>query len=315
MIGKRTAIWKKEEYLYEREGGEIPYLISYMHEDDQIRPAMIVVPGGAYRQVSSSEGDIVARMFYGQGYNVFVLTYSVNPEDAEPLHLQPLKDLARAVRIVRYYAKQCQIDADKVAVCGFSAGGHLCGSLGVHFKDIEEESPLLKEISCRPDAEILAYPVVTSGKYRNEESFLALLGEEPAKEELEYMSIEKHVTKETPPCFLWHTLEDRTVSVENSYLFAEACRKAGVPYAHHVFTEGVHGMSTAEKEWFEQKLKERPGKWTEEEQRYIYDALDAVGMWTELAKRWLKKTLDIKERQEIDSEDFIYQTWRSGLHK
>lgn len=79
MIGKRTAIWKKEEYLYEREGGEIPYLISYMHEDDQIRPAMIVVPGGAYRQVSSSEGDIVARMFYGQGYNVFVLTYSVNP--------------------------------------------------------------------------------------------------------------------------------------------------------------------------------------------------------------------------------------------
>jgi len=108
---------------------------------------------------------------------------------------------------------------------------------------------------------------------------------------------------------------DKTVSAENGYLFAEACRKAGVPYAHHVFAEGAHGMSVATEEWFEQKLKERPDKWTEEEQAHIYGALDEVGMWTGLAKRWLKRTLCIKERQEIDSEDFIYQTWRSGLHK
>ena len=98
-------------------------------------------------------------------------------------------------------------------------------------------------------------------------------------------------------------------------MFAEACRKAGVPYAHHVFAEGAHGMSVATEEWFEQKLKERPDKWTEEEQAHIYGALDEEGMWTGLAKRWLKRTLCIKERQEIDSEDFIYQTWRSGLHK
>ena len=79
MIGKRTAIWKREEYSYESEERDIPYVISYMHEDGQIRPAMIVVPGGAYRQVSSSEGDIVARTFYRAGYNALVLTYSVNP--------------------------------------------------------------------------------------------------------------------------------------------------------------------------------------------------------------------------------------------
>lgn len=316
MIGKRTAIWKREEYLYDCEERDIPYVISYMHEDEQIRPAMIVVPGGAYRQVSPSEGDIVARMFYKAGYNVLVLTYSVNPtEEGEPLHLQPLKDLARAVRLVRYYAKQCQIDPTKVAVCGFSAGGHLCGCLGVHFQEMEEESPLLKDISCRPDAMVLGYPVITSGKYRNEDSFLALFGEEPDEEEMEYLSVEKHVTEEMPPCFLWHTLEDKTVSAENGYLFADACRKAAVPYAHHVFTEGVHGMSVATEEWFEQKLKDRPDKWTEEEQAYIHAALNEVGMWTELAKRWLEKTLCIKERQEIDSEDFIYQTWRSGLYK
>lgn len=206
-------------------------------------------------------------------------------------------------------------DPEKVAVCGFSAGGHLCGSLGVHFQDIKEENSLLKEVSCRPDAMILGYPVITSGKYRNEDSFLALLGEDSDEEEREYLSVEKHVTEEMPPCFLWHTLEDKTVSAENGYLFAEACRKAGVPYAHHVFAEGAHGMSVATEEWFEQKLKERPDKWTEEEQAHIYGALDEVGMWTGLAKRWLKRTLCIKERQEIDSEDFIYQTWRSGLHK
>mgnify|MGYP000333959978 CR=1 FL=1 len=101
MIGKRTAIWKREEYSYESEERDIPYVISYMHEDGQIRPAMIVVPGGAYRQVSSSEGDIVARTFYRAGYNALVLTYSVNPtSEGEPLHLQPLRDLARTVRLV-----------------------------------------------------------------------------------------------------------------------------------------------------------------------------------------------------------------------
>ena len=94
---------------------------------------------------------------------------------------------------------------------------------------------------------------------------------------------------------MWHTLEDKTVSAENGYLFAEACRKAGVPYAHHVFAEGAHGMSVATEEWFEQKLKERPDKWTEEEQAHIYGALDEVGMWTGLAKRWLKRTLCIKK--------------------
>ena len=172
MIGKRTAIWKREEYSYESEERDIPYVISYMHEDGQIRPAMIVVPGGAYRQVSSSEGDIVARTFYRAGYNALVLTYSVNPtSEGEPLHLQPLRDLARTVRLVRYYAKQCRIDPEKVAVCGFSAGGHLCGSLGVHFQDIKEENSLLKEVSCRPDAMILGYPVITSGKYRTKIRF------------------------------------------------------------------------------------------------------------------------------------------------
>ena len=181
------------------------------------------------------------------------------------------------------------------------------------FSGYKEENSLLKEVSCRPDAMI---PVISNHfKESIERRFVLAARKIPMKKSWEYLFIEKHVTEEMPPCFLWHTLEDKTVSAENGYLFAEACRKAGVPYAHHVFAEGAHGMSVATEEWFEQKLKERPDKWTEEEQAHIYGALDEVGMWTGLAKRWLKRTLCIKERQEIDSEDFIYQTWRSGLHK
>ena len=142
-------------------------MISYMHEDGQIRPAMIVVPGGAYRQVSSSEGDIVARTFYRAGYNALVLTYSVNPtSEGEPLHLQPLRDLARTVRLVRYYAKQCRIDPERSGCCAdFRQAGTYCGSLGVRFQDMKEENSLLKEVSCRPDAiDTQADPVITIGK-------------------------------------------------------------------------------------------------------------------------------------------------------
>ena len=109
MIGKRTAIWKREEYSYESEERDIPYVISYMHEDGQIRPAMIVVPGGAYRQVSSSEGDIVARTFYRAGYNALVLTYSVNPTSEGSLcTFSRLEIWPERCGSLRYYAKQCR---------------------------------------------------------------------------------------------------------------------------------------------------------------------------------------------------------------
>lgn len=328
MIGRRTEIWREWEYSYPAAYGFRPIIVSYIHEDKKVRPCMLVVPGGGYRYVSSTEADPVARTFYAAGYNVFVLAYTVNYLD-EPLKLQPLMDIARAVRIIRYHAEKCSVDPDKMAVCGFSAGAHLCASLCVHYSDISDPDPKYAPISARPDAAVLGYPVITSGEYAHKDSFTALLGADAGEKELEYMSLEKHVTDDMPPCFLWQTASDESVPVENSYLFAMACRKAGVPFAHHVFSEGIHGMSVATEEWLEgcygtpytleqidrlteaieqgatpyptEKAEEirtafsgkRDGgkKWDPEIRQRLKGLLDEVGMWTKLAEKWLEDRL------------------------
>lgn len=330
MIGEKIRIWRDGEYDYDGAYGFVPFMVSYVHEDDVIRPCMLIVPGGAYRYVSPSEAQLPAMEFYRAGYNVFVLAYTVNYLD-EPLKMQPLRDIARAVRIIRRHSGRCRIDPDKLVVCGFSAGGHLCASLCVHYKDIHDPEVIYDEITARPDAALLCYPVITSGKYANRESFLALLGKEPRAEELEYMSLEQHVTADTPPCFLWQTDTDGSVPVENSYFYAQACRKAGVSYAHHVFPEGVHGMSVATEEWLERQYGQpytleqirllaeaiRDGKtecpaemadqilheheldgskkrkWSSEEKEQVRDTMYEVTCWRELAKRWLERTLKL----------------------
>ena len=202
MIGQRVEIWREDEYAYPAAWGFIPVMVTYLHEDTDVHPAMLVVPGGAYRYVSPSEGDVVARRFYEKNYNVFVLAYTVNYFD-EPLRMQPLNDISRAVRIIRTHAEKLHIDPKKLAVCGFSAGGHLCAGLCVHYKDISDPRPEFAGVSNRPDAAVLSYPVITSGEYANRESFLALLGKDASEEDLEYMSLEKQVTEDTPPCFLF----------------------------------------------------------------------------------------------------------------
>lgn len=324
MTGEKIILWREEEYHYPAAYGFIPFMTSYIHEDRDIRPAMLVVPGGAYRNASPSEGHLPAEEFYRAGYNVFVLAYTVNLLD-EPLKLQPLRDISRALRMIRAGAGKYGIDPERTAVCGFSAGGHLCASLCVHYRDITDTDPGYQAVSNRPDAAVLAYPVITSGEYGHRESMTALLGSGASEEELEYMSLERHVTSETPPCFLWQTVTDATVPVENSYLFAQACLRNGVPFAHHVFSEGVHGMSIATKQWLDREFgvpytleqirlladavaegrtsypKEKGAeiladfgldghkkeKWTPEEKASIHDTLEEVGSWPRLAEDWL----------------------------
>ncbi|MCC2253277.1 alpha/beta hydrolase [Ruminococcus sp. CLA-AA-H200] len=327
MTGEKIIIWNEDEYSYPAAYGFIPFLTSYIHEDREIHPAMLVVPGGGYRDVSPSEAHLPAMEFYSAGYNVFVLAYTVNLLDElkAPLGLQPLKDISRAVRILRKRAQQYAVDPSRVAVCGFSAGGHLCGSLCVHGEDVEDESPEYEGISNRPDAAVLAYPVITSGEYAHRDSFTALFGKDSGKKDLDYMSLEKHVKKDTPPCFLWQTVTDLTVPVENSYLFAMALKKAGVPFAHHVFPEGVHGLSVATSQWLERDFsvpytheqirmlaaaiergetvcpKEKgeeilnhfgldgtkKEKWDPITKEQIRQTLPQVGAWPKLAEQWL----------------------------
>lgn len=246
MKHERIDIWQNGEYCYAEAYGFQPNLRTYLHEDGIKRPCVLVIPGGGYRFVSPAEGEIVAKWFYDKGYQTFVGTYTVNTLGHEPLKLQPLNDISRMVRVIRVRAEELCVDPDRIVLCGFSAGAHLCGSLCVHWQDIEDEQ---YDISNKPNGAILSYPVITSGEYAHRDSFIALLGADATQEELEYMSLEKQVTEKTPPIFLWQTATDEMVPVENSYLMAAALKRAGVTLAHHVFPKGKHGLSLANEDW------------------------------------------------------------------
>lgn len=318
MKRENIKLWKENEYHYPMTEGFIPNIMTYIHDEvgsEKNRPCIIVVPGGAYCFLSPSEGEIVAKKFYDLGFNTFVLAYTVNVVNSDPLKMQPLKDLSRAVRYVRANSESFEIDPYKVAVCGFSAGGHLCGSLCVHYKDVTDESDALKNISNRPDAAILSYPVITSGEFAHRQSFVALLGADATEQELKYFSLEEQVTEDVPPCFLWQTVTDETVPIENSYLFAEALKEKKIPFAHHVFSEGLHGLSTADGpfargEFGDLFLIEQTIRVTEavksgkvqvsEETRQMMDFYEQAGfpggianpeaaVWPEMAKLWLAK--------------------------
>ena len=178
MLKDKYLIWNKEEYNYPRAFGFIPNLMSYIHEDEVERPCMIVIPGGSYCMAVPTEGEVVALEFYERGYNTFVLTYTTNRLFDIPLKLQPLKDVSRAIRFVRKNKESFHIKEDQLVVCGFSAGGHLAGSICVHYNDVEDENEEYKRISNRPDAGILSYPVITMGEYTHFGSMHLRTGED-----------------------------------------------------------------------------------------------------------------------------------------
>ncbi|OHB54618.1 MAG: hypothetical protein A2Y12_09755 [Planctomycetes bacterium GWF2_42_9] len=200
--------------------------------------AILICPGGAYAGQSFHEGEPVARQFNRNGFHAFVLHYRVSPFR----HPAPLHDIARAMRIIRWHASAWKIKPDKIATCGFSAGGHLAGSLGIYFDRGDPQAEYLVErLSCKPDALILCYPVITTGNFANKTSFANLLGNNVSSSVLRQMSLELLVRSDTPPTFLWHTVDDEGVSVENSLLFAQALRKYGIPFEAHLYPHGGHG--------------------------------------------------------------------------
>lgn len=171
--------------------------------------------------------NLVARAFNAGGWAAAVLEYTCY--QGKPLGKLPLKQAGEAMHVLR------QRFADMPALaCGFSAGGHLAAALGVHWK--EEGLP-------RPDGLILCYPVITAGKYAHADSIRHLAGDS----EMDYWSLEKHVTQDTPPTFIWHTVTDETVPMQNSILFTESLAEKGVPVELHLYPNGKHGLSLAHK--------------------------------------------------------------------
>ncbi len=249
MIKETYPVWKAGEYQYPGAFGFVPDIHAYIHDDSDLRPGIVIIPGGGYRMVSPTEGEIVAQRFFDAGFQTFVLTYTTNLIDHTPLKDQPLRDLSRTVRYLRANAAQLRLQAEQLFLCGFSAGAHLAGSLAVHWMDISDSDPLYQANSNRPSGVILSYPVITSGTYAHRDSFTALLGADATDEELAYASLELQVTSKTPPVFLWQTLTDEIVPVENSLLMANALKAAGVSIEYHLIPRGAHGLSLSNALW------------------------------------------------------------------
>lgn len=236
-------LWDGEPPCSSKDDDFKPYMEIHKVETDNAVGAVMVCPGGGYGHRAEHEGKTIAEAFNSKGIHAFVVHYRVSPHR----HPAPLLDASKAIRIVRANAREWKVKPDKIAVCGFSAGGHLACSLGVLYGlDDLKIGDELESISNRPDAMILSYAVISSDKpHRHEGSFKNLLGEEMTAEELHKMSPEKHVDDATPPAFLWHTAEDPGVSVENALIFGQALNRNKIPFEAHIFPFGRHGLGLA----------------------------------------------------------------------
>jgi acetyl esterase/lipase len=203
--------------------------------------AVIVCPGGGYvRLAIANEGAGVPDRLRPHGVSVFVLKYRL----VEYGHPAPLQDVLRAVRLVRSRAREFGVRPDRIGVFGASAGGHLAAAAATLFDAQDGRTgAALDATSGRPDFVALLYPVITMrGPHAHAGSRRSLLGEAPSDTLLDRLSLETQVTKDTPPVFLVHTAEDQSVPIENSVLFLQALRRAGVPVEAHLYERGPHGF-------------------------------------------------------------------------
>lgn len=215
-----------------------PWLDFYPVASPQPRGAVLICPGGGYGDRMPHEGILVAKRFNDHGIPAIVVHYRIAPHR----HPEPLMDLSRALRITRSRAAEWNIKADHLAVCGFSAGGHLAASLGVFWKQYPfADVDSLASVSNRPDAMIPCYPVITSGPGGHNGSFLNLLGPDGPKSPLwQTMSLETQVNENTVPAFIWQSSEDNPL---NGMSLATAMAKQKIPFELHIFEKGEHGLA------------------------------------------------------------------------
>ena len=201
------------------------------------RPAVLVIPGGGYSGVSDREAEPIALRFMHRGYAAFVLRYAVKPA----VFPTALREAAMAMRYIRENAELFEVN--KVAAIGFSAGGHLCGTLGTAYDCLEVQDIASGEV-IRPDALGLCYPVAVAWGKTHAGSFRNISG---GNEELAMrLSIDRLVRPDMPPVYIWHTRDDQGVPVRNSLILSEALAEAGVDFAMQICHSGKHGLATAD---------------------------------------------------------------------
>lgn len=250
----------------------LPYNMTEMKRQDWKRPCILICPGGGYGMVSQREGEPIALNLLPEGYNVFVLTYSVYP------HRYPaqLRETAAAMELIYAHAEDWNCDTDRIAIMGFSAGAHLAA----HYTNAYD-TPEVREVfpqSKGVQASLLCYPVITADPACcHKGSFQNLIGHgyPLSNEEIAKFSCEQLVTEKTPPAFLWHTAADAVVPVNNSLLYAQALAKHHIPFGLHIYPAGHHGLSTAD----------------DQTNGPLEPAVQCVHSWLPQVKVWLKNYL------------------------
>ena len=236
---------KPEKIALWEEVPEQPRKDAWIHLHRPAKPngtAAIICPGGGYgMQVMGAEGHGIAKWLNGHGITGVVLQYRL-PKGRS---FVPLEDAQRAIRTVRSKAEEWQLDPKRIGIIGFSAGGHLASTAATHFPKSGEppaKNPF-DRITCRPDFGILVYPVVSMGKYTHRGSKRNLLGSEPTEKMVELFSNEKQVTKETPPIYMAHAVNDRPVPPENSRMLYAALQDKGISSEYLELPDGGHGLN------------------------------------------------------------------------
>ena len=251
-----------------------PVLTSYAFPHEPIGPkdAIIIVPGGAYHHVCADrEGESVAIAYAARGLSAFVLEYTVPPSDRN----QPLLELSRAMEYLKKHADEYSINPDRIFVIGFSAGGHMVGTFSTMYNEAEKMLGLPEDF-LRPAGTVYSYPVVTAMCETHVGTYENLLGKpfsQLTDEEKTQFSNELHVTRDTPPAFIWHTANDASVVPYGSLRLAESYARAGVNVELHLYPKGPHGMALA---------LAHTGLGTEE-----YEDL-RVAKWLDLSVEWMK---------------------------
>lgn len=240
-------------------------------QKERMRPAVLILPGGGYEYTSDREAEPIALEFIRRGVCAFVLRYSIAPARFP----QALCEALESIAYIRENASEWDIDPDNIAVCGFSAGGHLCASVGTFWNNSILDAYINRSRTVmKPNMLILSYPVITSGEYAHRGSFDALLGENQRDESLSLVSLEKQVTADVPPTFIWHTYEDGCVPVQNTMLFANELIAHNVPTEVHIYRRGGHGLSLGnylvdtERQFGEEHIS---SEWIKHAVRFMFD--------------------------------------------
>ncbi len=246
MLNKKLYLWEKGSvpYFNEEYGQDIPSLKPYLLNNGKKNGCVIVCPGGGYFMKAPHEGDPVSEKINSFGVSAFTLDYRCTPYKYPAI----TEDILRAIRFVRFHADEFNIDPNKIAVLGFSAGGHLAVSSLCKYDNGREDGDEIDKVSSRPDACVLCYGVLSMCLPKTHYDTMNNLvgGLDNIKELIVSLSGELNVTEETPPCFIWHTQEDAGVPVQNSLDMYNALVQKKIPSELHIFPYGYHGLGLSD---------------------------------------------------------------------